>query len=47
MMTAGKLRDFRGEILILYGDTPLLRSQTLHRMRQLKRESGAEHEMGL
>ena len=37
-----KLDDFSGDVLILYGDTPLLRSETLERMISLKRESGAE-----
>jgi len=37
-----KLVDFDGDILILYGDTPLLRPETLERMRELKRSSGAE-----
>jgi bifunctional UDP-N-acetylglucosamine pyrophosphorylase/glucosamine-1-phosphate N-acetyltransferase len=37
-----KLDDFSGDVLILYGDTPLLRSETLEQMIALKRESGAE-----
>jgi bifunctional UDP-N-acetylglucosamine pyrophosphorylase/glucosamine-1-phosphate N-acetyltransferase len=36
-----KLRDFRGEVLILYGDTPLLLPETPTRMRELKRATGA------
>ncbi len=27
------LEGFRGDVLILYGDTPLLRAETLERMR--------------
>jgi len=37
-----KLRDFPGDVLVLYGDTPLLRAETLQRMRQVKHESEAE-----
>jgi bifunctional UDP-N-acetylglucosamine pyrophosphorylase/glucosamine-1-phosphate N-acetyltransferase len=37
-----KLEGFEGDVLILYGDTPLLRSETLERMIALKRESGAD-----
>lgn len=37
-----KLRDFDGDVLVLYGDTPLLRAETLQRMRAYKRETGAE-----
>ncbi len=36
------LEGFRGDILVLYGDTPLLRSETLRRMQRLKAETGAE-----
>ena len=36
------LRDFRGDVLILYGDTPLLRAETLARMVELKAATGAE-----
>jgi bifunctional UDP-N-acetylglucosamine pyrophosphorylase/glucosamine-1-phosphate N-acetyltransferase len=36
-----KLAGFAGEVLVLYGDTPLLRVETLERMRSKKRESGA------
>jgi bifunctional UDP-N-acetylglucosamine pyrophosphorylase/glucosamine-1-phosphate N-acetyltransferase len=42
MMTEASLRDFGGDVLILYGDTPLLRAETLEQMRTLKAESGAE-----
>jgi len=37
LQAAPKLRDFRGEILILYGDTPLLRTESLEQMIELKR----------
>jgi bifunctional UDP-N-acetylglucosamine pyrophosphorylase/glucosamine-1-phosphate N-acetyltransferase len=37
-----KLRGFRGDVLLLYGDTPLLTGETLERMRAFKLESGAE-----
>jgi len=37
-----KLRDFEGDVLVLYGDTPLLRAETLQRMRAFKRDAGAE-----
>ncbi len=36
------LEDFSGDVLVLYGDTPLLRSETLERMRAVRRESGAD-----
>jgi bifunctional UDP-N-acetylglucosamine pyrophosphorylase/glucosamine-1-phosphate N-acetyltransferase len=36
------LADFRGDVLILYGDTPLLRSETLRRMTELRAETGAD-----
>jgi bifunctional UDP-N-acetylglucosamine pyrophosphorylase/glucosamine-1-phosphate N-acetyltransferase len=36
------LQDFRGDVLILYGDTPLLTGETLERMRAHKRASGAD-----
>jgi bifunctional UDP-N-acetylglucosamine pyrophosphorylase/glucosamine-1-phosphate N-acetyltransferase len=41
LQTEPKLRDFRGEVLILYGDTPLLRTGSLREMADLKRASGA------
>jgi bifunctional UDP-N-acetylglucosamine pyrophosphorylase/glucosamine-1-phosphate N-acetyltransferase len=41
-LTEPTLRDFRGDIMVLYGDTPLLRASTLERMRALKRETGAD-----
>ena len=36
------LADFDGDVLILYGDTPLLRPETLLEMRALKAEKGAD-----
>jgi bifunctional UDP-N-acetylglucosamine pyrophosphorylase/glucosamine-1-phosphate N-acetyltransferase len=36
-----KLGDFDGEVLILYADTPLLRVETLERMKALKAETQA------
>jgi bifunctional UDP-N-acetylglucosamine pyrophosphorylase/glucosamine-1-phosphate N-acetyltransferase len=36
------LRDFPGDVLILYGDVPLLRAETLLRMRACKAETGAD-----
>ena len=36
------LEDFRGDVLILYGDTPLLRCETLRRMTELRAETGAD-----
>jgi bifunctional UDP-N-acetylglucosamine pyrophosphorylase/glucosamine-1-phosphate N-acetyltransferase len=36
------LEAFRGDVLVLYGDTPLLRSATLERLREVKREVGAD-----
>jgi len=40
--TESKLRDFPGDVLVLYGDTPLLRAETLRRMQQIKAERGAD-----
>ena len=37
-----ELGDFSGDVLVLYGDTPLLRSETLVRMRAKRRETGAQ-----
>jgi len=42
LQAAPKLEGFEGDVLILYGDTPLLRSETLERMIARKRESGAD-----
>ena len=36
------LSGFSGEVLILYGDTPLLRAETIRRMRALKAERRAD-----
>ena len=36
------LEGFRGDVLILYGDTPLLRGATLERMRRARRELHAD-----
>jgi bifunctional UDP-N-acetylglucosamine pyrophosphorylase/glucosamine-1-phosphate N-acetyltransferase len=36
------LEGFRGDVLVLYGDTPLLRSETLRRMTELRAETGAD-----
>ena len=35
------LGEVTGDVLILYGDTPLLRPETIERMRAVKRETGA------
>lgn len=35
------LGDFRGEILVLYGDTPLLRAASLERLRRTRAGTGA------
>ncbi len=37
-----KLGDFSGDVLVLYGDTPLLRSESLARRRAHKAEKGAK-----
>ncbi len=37
-----KLGDFAGDVLVLYGDTPLLRAETLARMQAKRRETGAK-----
>ena len=42
LVTESKLRDFEGDVFVLYGDTPLLRVETLKRMQALKAESGAD-----
>lgn len=42
MMAQSTLSDFQGDVLILYGDTPLLRSDTLHRMHSHKQQTQAE-----
>ncbi len=42
MMAEDALRDFSGDIFILYGDTPLLRPETLERMRVVKSQTRAD-----
>ena len=42
LVTEETLRDFVGDIFVLYGDTPLLTVETLERMRDLKRETQAD-----
>jgi len=42
MQALPALSGFSGEVLILYGDTPLLRAETLQRMRALKAERRAD-----
>ena len=42
LQTAPTLAGFRGDVLILYGDTPLLRAETLERMLRHKAETGAD-----
>jgi bifunctional UDP-N-acetylglucosamine pyrophosphorylase / glucosamine-1-phosphate N-acetyltransferase len=37
-----RLEEFRGDVLVLYGDTPLLRGSTLARMRQARRDLNAD-----
>jgi bifunctional UDP-N-acetylglucosamine pyrophosphorylase/glucosamine-1-phosphate N-acetyltransferase len=37
-----KLGDFAGDVLVLYGDSPLLRSESLARMRAKRAETGAQ-----
>jgi bifunctional UDP-N-acetylglucosamine pyrophosphorylase/glucosamine-1-phosphate N-acetyltransferase len=39
-MAQPALAGFRGDVLILYGDTPLLRRETIERMRARKAEGG-------
>jgi bifunctional UDP-N-acetylglucosamine pyrophosphorylase/glucosamine-1-phosphate N-acetyltransferase len=41
LMARDALADFRGDVLILYGDTPLLRPETLRRMIALRAETQA------
>lgn len=42
MMAEDALRDFSGDVFVLYGDTPLLRAETLERMRSVKSEAAAD-----
>ena len=37
-----ELAEFRGDVLILYGDIPLLRPETLRSMAELRARSGAD-----
>jgi bifunctional UDP-N-acetylglucosamine pyrophosphorylase/glucosamine-1-phosphate N-acetyltransferase len=39
--TDAELRDFSGDVVILYGDCPLLRAETLERLVRRHREQGA------
>lgn len=41
LMARDTLADFRGDVLILYGDTPLLRPETLRAMSELRAETDA------
>ncbi|MBC7104914.1 MAG: bifunctional UDP-N-acetylglucosamine diphosphorylase/glucosamine-1-phosphate N-acetyltransferase GlmU, partial [Firmicutes bacterium] len=41
LQTAGRLRDFPGDIVVLCGDTPLIRSTTLAALVARHREAGA------
>jgi bifunctional UDP-N-acetylglucosamine pyrophosphorylase/glucosamine-1-phosphate N-acetyltransferase len=42
LQTARALEGFRGDVLILYGDTPLLRAETLERMLRREAEARAD-----
>ncbi|MCS5635350.1 MAG: bifunctional UDP-N-acetylglucosamine diphosphorylase/glucosamine-1-phosphate N-acetyltransferase GlmU [Myxococcota bacterium] len=42
MVCEESLGSFEGDILVLYGDTPLLRPETLSRMREFKAEASAD-----
>jgi bifunctional UDP-N-acetylglucosamine pyrophosphorylase/glucosamine-1-phosphate N-acetyltransferase len=42
LQTRQALQGFRGDVLILYGDTPLLRQETVLRLRELKRSRRAD-----
>jgi bifunctional UDP-N-acetylglucosamine pyrophosphorylase/glucosamine-1-phosphate N-acetyltransferase len=42
LQTEAALEGFAGDVLVLYGDTPLLRPETLARMAAHKRETGAD-----
>ncbi|MBW2499137.1 MAG: bifunctional UDP-N-acetylglucosamine diphosphorylase/glucosamine-1-phosphate N-acetyltransferase GlmU [Deltaproteobacteria bacterium] len=41
MVAEAVLGDVSGDVLVLYGDTPLLRPETIERMRTLKRETSS------
>jgi len=42
LQTESKLRDFPGDVLVLYGDTPLLQTETLRHMQALKAQRDAD-----
>jgi bifunctional UDP-N-acetylglucosamine pyrophosphorylase/glucosamine-1-phosphate N-acetyltransferase len=42
MVSQQTLADFTGDVLVLYGDTPLLRAESLRRMREFKAETAAD-----
>jgi bifunctional UDP-N-acetylglucosamine pyrophosphorylase/glucosamine-1-phosphate N-acetyltransferase len=42
LQARGELEGFTGDVLVLYGDTPLLRPETLARMARHKAETGAD-----
>jgi bifunctional UDP-N-acetylglucosamine pyrophosphorylase/glucosamine-1-phosphate N-acetyltransferase len=37
-----KLNDFRGDVLVLYADTPLLRAESLAQLQQMREDTGAD-----
>ena len=41
LQTEAELQGFHGDVLVLYGDTPLLRAESLRRMVETKRRTGA------
>jgi bifunctional UDP-N-acetylglucosamine pyrophosphorylase/glucosamine-1-phosphate N-acetyltransferase len=42
LQARGELEGFAGDVLVLYGDTPLLRPETLARLARHKAETGAD-----
>ncbi len=42
LQAEAELEGFGGDLLVLYGDTPLLRAETLERMAEVKGETGAD-----
>jgi bifunctional UDP-N-acetylglucosamine pyrophosphorylase/glucosamine-1-phosphate N-acetyltransferase len=42
LQTEAELQGFHGDVLVLYGDTPLLRAESLRRMVEVKRRTGAD-----
>ena len=42
LQAEAELEGFGGDVLVLYGDTPLLRAETLERMAEVKGETGAD-----